>query len=916
MWRGYRGGETTSIRLANLADSSIVATNTRDNSNDSNPMWIGETIYFLSDRNGPVTIFSYDVKSHQVKQLLKADGLDVTSASASSDAIVYVRLGSIHLLDLKSGDDRVLDIRPVADFPDLRPHFEKIDPSQITYADLSPSGESAVFAARGDILTVSRIGEIRNLTHTTNVVERDPAWSPDGKSIAYFSDELGHYALYVSDPNGRVEVQKINLEVPRAYYYGPTWSPDSKKIAFTDQQLNYWYVDLKTKKLLRVDTDLYTDPGNVRKMVWSPDSRWLAYTKQLPNHLHGVFVYSLEQARSSQITDGRTDALHVAFDKGGKYLYLTASTDLGLGNTSWLDMSALPHVVTRGVYMVLLNKDLTSPFASAGGQRKASDDIGRSHGINSAEINLDDISTRMVPLPVPRRNYYDLIAGNPGTIFLVEGPQVETYPASGYGDGDETTADVYRFDLETRNREQILQNITVFTRDEAYVPSFHPSFDNEKLLYAKKNQWFIATMRKPGAANLLNVEKMEVYVDPRAEWAHMFEQVWRDEFSFFYDPNLYGLDVATIKKRYQRYLKGITNRDDLNYLFNEMLGNLGVSHLGFYPPGLDAKGITTGLLGADFAVEDGRYRFAYVYGADPWDPAVRAPLTQPGTRVYAGDYLLAVNGRSVTPTADVYSYFEEMAGKPVVLTVSSTPDASDVREITVVPIADEAPLRSYAWTENNRHKVDQLSGGRVAYVYLPDTYQHGYESFNREYYSQVGKDGAVIDARYNVGGNIPDYIIDSLSRPLRNYWHMRYGEDIAEPQEAIFGPKVLIVNEMTGSGGDDLSWLFRHAHIGLLVGKRTWGGLVGTYGVPDDIMDGSTASTPNLAFYNPDGTWDIENHGVTPDIEAEDDPQGIREGHDPQLEMAVKIVLDQLAKTPPPHTPPHPAYPINGQPTQ
>lgn len=924
-WKRYRGGQTKPIWIANLADSGVQATIPRDNSNDFNPMWVGDTIYFLSDRNGPVTLFAYDTKSLQVKQVVQNSGLDIKSAGATSDAIVYEQFGSLHLLDLRSGNDRALTIEPAGDVIEVRPHFQKIEPKAIQFAGISPTGARAVFGVRGEIFTVpAEKGDIRNLTNTTAVVERDPAWSPDGKSIAYLSDESGEYALHVRDQSGLGEVQKVNLGSPPTFYYSPLWSPDSKKIAYTDKRLNFWYVDLQKKTPVRVDTDIYTDPAHQLQMAWSPDSRWIAYTRQLQNHLHAVFAYSIEQGKSYQLTDGLSDALFIAFDRNGKYLYFTASTDVAL-NTGWLDMTSLLRPVTRSVYVIVLKKDGVSPLApesdeekgkeaeKADKNKKADTDKDKDKDKASAkeekpptvDIDLENISQRILALPVPARNYYGLSAGAEGVLFLQEGPPVDPIDFDEGG----PPMKVYKFEFKTRKAEVILEGVTAFSL----------SFNGEKMLYARQNQWSIGPAEKPaegppkpGQGGPLNLSTLEVWVDPRAEWKHMYYQVWRDERDFLYDPGLHGLNLPAIVKKYEPFLENIASRDDLNYLFIEMLGDITVGHMfvggGSIP---EPKRVKTGLLGADYSIENGRYRFARIYNGENWNPKLHAPLTQPGVNVKAGDYLLAVNGREVRPPTDVYSFFEETAGKQVVLKVGPTPDGSGSREVTAVPVDDETGLRNYAWIEGNRRKVDELTGGRVAYVYLPDTYAGGYTNFNRYYFAQVDKEAAIIDERYNGGGDIADYVIDYLRRPLLSYWNMREGKDITTPIEAIFGPKVMITNEMAGSGGDALPWMFRKTGIGPLIGKRTWGGLVGHYTNPGDLLDGGFTGTPNLAFYNPNGTWDVENHGVPPDVEVEYDPKAVRASHDPQLEKAVEVVMELLKKNPPPaigHHPPFPNY--------
>jgi len=927
-WKRYRGGQTKPIWIANLADSSLVATIPRDNSNDFNPMWVGDTLYFLSDRNGPVTLFAYDTKSKEVKQVVENQGLDIKSASAGPNAIVYEQFGSLHLLETGSGRSRKLDIRVVGDITEVRPHFLKIEPKRIQSAAMSPSGARAVFAARGEILTVpAEKGDIRNLTGTTAAVERDPSWSPDGKSIAYLSDASGEYALYVRDQSGLGEARRIDLGNPPSFYYSPTWSPDSKKIAYTDKRLNVWYVDLQKKAPVRVDTDTYAGPVQLNP-VWSPDSRWLAYTKQLRNHLHAVFIHSLEQGKSVQATDGMSDALFADFDKEGKYLYFAASTDVAL-STGWLDMSSLSRPVTRSVYVMVLKKDLPSPLAPESDEEKpeekksepGKETAGKAQGTDKdkdkekpkepvkVEIDFDNISQRTLALPIPARNYYGLAAGKAGVLFLVEGPPVD--PIDREEGGPAQT--LHKFELKTRKTEKILESITAFCL----------SFNGEKMLYRQANQWFIAKAEKPAEGppkpdegGPLKLDAMQVYVDPRAEWKHMYEQVWRDERDFLYDPRLHGLDLDATKRKYEPYLDGIASRDGLNYLFEEMLGEITIGHMfvagGDQP---EAKKVKVGLLGADYKIENDRYRFARVLSGESWNPKLRAPLTQPGVNVAAGEYLLAVNGRELRGSDNIYAFFEETAGKQVVLKVGSAADGKGWREVTVVPVDDELGLRNLDWIEGNRRKVDEMTGGRVAYVYLPDTYSGGYTNFNRYYFAQVGKEAAIIDERFNGGGDIADYVIDYLRRPLLSFWTLREGQDITTPIEAIFGPKVMVINEMAGSGGDALPWMFRKTGIGPLVGKRTWGGLVGHYTNPGDLLDGGFAGTPNLAFYTTSGTWDVENHGVAPDIEVEYDPKAVREGHDPQLDKAVETVMALLGKNPVP-TPKRPAYPNYHRPAQ
>lgn len=897
-WKRYRGGLATPIWIATLSDSSIEKI-PRQDSNDFNPMWIGDKIYFLSDRDGPVTLFAYDTRTKRVSRVIENRGLDLKSASAGPGAIVYEQFGSLHLYDLAAGKTRPLRVRIAGDVLTVRPRYERVS-DRIVRGRLSPSGVRAVFEARGEILTVpAEKGDVRNLTNTPGVAERDPAWSPDGQWIAYFSDESGEYALHLRPQSGMGEVKKIPLGTPPSFFYAPTWSPDSKKIAYTDKRLTLWYVDIEKAAPVKVDTNTYENPWRVLDPAWSPDSRWIVYTKQLDNRLCAVMVYSLETGERHQLTDGMSDARFAAFDAGGKYIFFTASTDVGPA-TGWLDMSSFNRPVTRSVYLIVLRKDLPSPLAPESDEEKAPEAKKAEPAAPSAKeavtvtIDFDNISQRILALPIPARNYVSLRAGKAGTLYLLEAPQRLTPLA------DTATLTLYSFTLEKRKVDKVLEGITAFDL----------SHTGEKMLYKQGDRWFIAAATQPvkPGEGALRTDEMEVVVDPRAEWRQMYHEVWRIERDFFYDPGFHGLDLRAAEEKYKPFLEAVAHRTDLTYLFAEMLGELSVGHLfiggGDLPP---VKRVKVGLLGADYTIENGRYRFARIYSGENWNPQLRAPLTQPGVNVQVGDYLLAVNGRELRATDNIYSFFEATAGRAVVLRVGPDPTGANSREVTVVPVESETGLRALAWIEANRRRVEELSGGRVAYVYLPDTAVGGYTNFNRYYFAQIHKEGAVIDERFNGGGTAADYIIDYLRRPVMNYWVTREGKIFTTPATAIFGPKAMIINEYAGSGGDLMPWLFRRAGLGPLIGKRTWGGLVGIYDYPQ-LMDGGTVTAPRVAFFSPEGVWDVENHGVAPDIEVELDPKAWREGRDPQLEKAVEVVMDALRKTPLPR-PKLPAYP-------
>lgn len=941
-WKGYRGGQTKPIWIAALGNSAVTKI-PRDGSNDKNPMWVADTIYFLSDRAGAVALFAFDTRAKTVRQVIQnQDGFDIQSASAGPGAIVYDQFGALRLYDLASGQTRQVPVTLAADLPQLRPHFEKVEGPQILHAALSPSGKRVLFEAHGEILAVpAEKGDTRNLSRSPAVADRDPSWSPDGKWIAWFSDESGEYALHLRAADGLGPVRKIDLGQPPSFFYSPRWSPDSKKIAYADKRMNLWVVDLNKPAPVKIDSDLYDTPFHNLDPAWSPDSRWIAYTKQLRNYLRAVFVYSLDERKSRQITDGRSDAISPRFDRSGNHLYFLASTSAGLSQ-GWLDMTSMARSVTSSVYAAVLKKDVASPVAPESdeegdevkpGAAKASDDKAADKKAEDKKgeekkaedkkppkpvrIDFDGLDQRIVALPIDRANYAALEAGSEGTLFLVANPIVLT-------DEDYTELEalppqnVFRFELKTRKTEKLLEKIDGGSSVYGGLTTFVLSGDGSKMLFSQGRKWFLTPSEKaptpsekaPPAGDGALKSSIEVYVDPRAEWRQMYREVWRLERDFLYAPNFHGLDLKEAERVYTPYLEGVSSREDLNELFREMTGHLVVGHT-FITGGAQPKQdkVSVGLLGADYRVSDGRYQFARIFSGENWNPKLQAPLTQPGVNVRAGEFLLAVNGQDLRGNDDVFRLFQGTAGKQTVLTVGPSANGSGSRQVIVVPVPSEEGLRLRTWMEDNRRRVDELTGGRVAYVYIPDTAAGGFANFNRYFFSQVGKEAVILDERFNHGGSIADYIIDYLRRSPQMINTAREGEDMVEPVAGIYGPKVMIINQMSGSGGDALPWLFRKAGLGPLIGVRTWGGLVGIGGYPP-LMDGGFVTAPRWGLYGTKGEWEVENVGIAPDIEVEQDPALVRQGRDPQLEKSVEVALDLLAKNPPAKfkRPPYPDY--------
>jgi len=806
--------------------------------------------------------------------------------------VVYEQGGYLHALDPATDRTRRLDIRVAGDFNWARPRWEDVPAAGLMNARLSPTGKRALFEYRGDVFTVpTDKGSWRNITRSSGVADRYPVWSPDGSRIAWFSDAGGEYGLVVAGQDGD-EPRRIDLPDP-SFFFVPAWSPDGTRLAFTDADYRLLVVDVATGRVTTVDSDRYAHPERSLNPVWSPDGRWIAYARRLDNQLRAIFIHDTRSGENHQLTDGMADAITPVWDASGRYLYFLASTDFGL-NTGWLDMTSYDRPVTRALYVTLLRAGEPSPFLArsdeegargAGGKDKAkgartagADTSGGAAPGPDVVIDFDGIGARIVYAPgLPLRDYAGLLEGPEGKVFVSE----RIPHARGLT--------LRRYALEDRKATEFASGVTRAT----------VSHDRRKILFRAGGAWRVADAGgapPKGGKGTLDVSGMRIHIEPRAEWAQMLRDGWRFMRDFLYVDNVHGAPWDEIWTWYSPWLDGVSHRSDLNELLDIVSGEVSVGHSfvrgGDYP---DLDNPHTGLLGADFTEDGGFYRITRIYSGEEWTPGLEGPLSAPGLGVHEGDYLLAVDGRPLRAPTNPYALLEGTAGRTITITVNAHPTPEGARDVVVEPVGSERQLRSWAWVEANRRKVDEMSGGKLAYVWLPNTGQGGYTYFNRMYFAQQDRKGAIIDERNNGGGSAADYIVDVLSRRLTGYFNSRADDHrpFTQPMAGLWGPKVMLINERSGSGGDLLPYLFRFRKVGPLVGTRTWGGLVGTWDTPP-LIDGGRFVAPRGGFYNVDGAWDIEGKGIAPDIEVRNDPKPVSEGHDPQLERAVQEALRLL----------------------
>ncbi len=887
-FRSYRGGQNTPLTILDLGTLEERRL-PNERTTDRFPVWRGDRIYFVSDRDWAMNVWSFEVSSGALEQITHFAGAEIKEMSGGPDALVFEQDGYLHTLDPATGGSQRLEIEVSGDFPWAEPRWEDVAP-RATAASLSPTGKRAVMEARGEIFTVPvEHGDARNLTRSSGVADRAAVWSPDGDSVAWFSDDGTGYKLAVAPQDGLGEARRLDIGESKMAWEA-AWSPDGSRIAFVDDDVRVRVVELQSGRLATADVGGTNLERGAMGLVWSPDSKYLAYAKTHPNGFRRLVAWSVDGGGPVPLTDAMADATAPAWDRDGRHLWFLASTDLALGS-GWANTSAIRSAPTYGAYVMVLRADDPTPFPprsdeeGAGGQKEgeaprpgpgAPPVAHNDTGTVQVRIDMDGLGRRVVAVPMPTARYAVTVAGPEGTVFIGE-----------RGDGPGLT--LHKFSLEDRESSVFLRGVS----------SVSVSDDGTKMLLRTGRAWRVVdTGRRPEEGNGTLSFQLRMLLDRRAEWAQMFDEAWRYERDYFYDPGMHGNDWDAVRARYRPLVEHIRHRSDLSYVLDMVNGELSVGHsfvFGGDMPAVDTSRV--GLLGADLVADGGRWRIERIYTYESWNPNLTAPLDRAGMRVAEGDYLVGVNGEELTASEDPYRLLDGTVGVQTVLHINDRPSFEGSWTETVAPIGSEGALRQRAWVEDNRRTVDELSGGRLAYVWVPNTGGNGVVSFDRYFFAQQDKAGAVIDERFNGGGNLDDYMVDYMTRSLRAAItnEVPNGRPIRLPQ-GVLGPKVLLINELAGSGGDFFPWAFRQQQVGPLIGARTWGGLVKS-SVHYPLIDGGALTAPDNAVFDPiNGRWIAENEGVPPDIEVLLDARSVAAGRDPQLARAVEEALRLLGQ--------------------
>ncbi|WP_373493300.1 PDZ domain-containing protein [Aquiflexum sp.] len=895
-WKRYKGGMATDIFIFDLKDFS---SKNISNSpyNDEFPMWANDKIYFLSDRdaNQRNNIWSYDLKTKNIKQITNFTDFDVHFPSIGPEEIVFGAGGKIYLLNLANEQYAEVPIQVSSDVSTLMPRKVTVN-KNIQNLWLSHDGNRAVIEARGELFSVpAKDGPVINLTQSSGVAERYPSWSPNGKYLAYWSDRSGEYELTIKDLENPQAEKQLTKYGP-GYRYQTIWSPDSEKLAFIDKAMDIYIYNRIKNTTTKVDKQKFYYEGNLRNfsVSWSPDSRYMAYEKNQSNRSNSIAVYDSRENMLREVTSGFYDDQNPVFDPEGKYLYFLTNRDF---NPIYSDFEGTwVYANSTQLAVIPLSKDTLSPIApkndttsvksdqtadkKADDKKKDKKEEEAKPSSKPVKIDWDGMENRMVILPPTAGNYRSLTAAKGKVVYL-------KYPVSGTRGGSGTLT---FFDLKEREEKTVMEKVN----------GYQLSADGEKVLVVSNGAYSVIKL----AANQkiedkMPVEKMEMTLVPQEEWKQLFMDAWRFERDFFYDPNMHGVDWDAMKEKYGNLIDHAITRWDVNYILGELIGEISASHT--YRGGGDLESSpdkSVGYLGIDWGLKDGAYFVKKIIRGAPWDNEARSPLEESGVNIKEGDFILAVNGVAMDVQKDPYAAFEGLAASTVELTVNSRANFQGSRKVIIKTLEDETRLRNLQWIEANRKRVEEATDGKIGYIFVPSTGLDGQFELARMFYAQFDKDGLIIDERFNNGGQIPDRFIELLNRKPLAFWGVRDGQTWQWPPVANFGPKVMLINGWSGSGGDAFPHYFRKAELGPLIGTRTWGGLIGISGAPN-LIDGGSVSVPTFRMFDPDGNWFPEGYGVEPDIEVLEDPTELAKGRDPQLEKAIEEVLRLLIENPP-----------------
>lgn len=887
-WKRYRGGMASDIYLFNL--KTLTSENiTNNDSNDELPMWNNDDLYYLSDKDTSkkFNIWKYNLQSKQHEQITSFKEFDIERPSIGKSEIVFEAGGALYLLDIATKTTKEISISAIGDFIGLKPQVKKAE-KYIHSVGIAPDGNRIIVGARGDIFSVpKKDGITKNLTRTSGIAERYPSWSPDGRYIAYWSDKTGEYELIVRDLKNNSEKQ-ISKQGP-GFRYQLFWSPDSKKLIFVDQEMHIKLANITNNTIIKIDQEIQLFQGRLSgfSVSWSNDSKYITYANSHENGNQHIIIYDIDKKKKHIITSAFYDDGSPVFSVDNKYVYCTTNRNFDPVYSDYDNSWAYPNATKIGI--IPLTKDAVHPIElkndkvtinegndkKVGTKDKKKEEEKEDQKIKPIRIDFDDIESRMIILPVELGNTGGISAAKGKVIFL-------KHPRT--GSKDEKSVLKY-YDFEEDEENTILEN----------VDDYKLSFDNNSILvFSEEKMGIIKVAKDQSLEDHIDTSKMEMTVNPKEEWRQIFTDIWRLERDFFYDKNLHGLDWEAMKKKYEPLIEYAASRNDLNKITGALIAELNASHT--YRGGGDVESSankTTGYLGVDWEMDQGKYRIKKIITPAPWDTEVKSPLRKPGVVVEEGDYILRINGIELTEYADPYVALEGKANETIEITVSKTPDGKNSKQYLVQPIRSEARLRNLAWIEEMRKYVDEKSGGRIGYIYVPSTGIDGQEELVRMFYAQHHKDGLIIDERFNNGGQIPDRFVELLNRPLLSYYKVREGKDWAWPPRGHYGPKAMLINGWSGSGGDAFPDYFKKRKIGPLIGTRTWGGLIGISGSPE-LIDGGYVTVPTFRMYNPDGTWFAEGHGVEPDIHVPENPGKDAQGIDVQLDRAISEVLKTL----------------------